>query len=626
MRIIINWLINSDRIFKQGLMVFADASLILLTFILSFSLRLDYLYWPQGDMVLLFYFSNLIAIPIFYIAGLYRSVIRYIGFKAMWVVIKATSLYILLWTLFSIMLEMKGLPRSVILINWILTIFTIGGLRLSAQWLLNYSQSKRGLNVLIYGAGSAGRQLCIALKHSEEYTPIAFIDDDYQTQGSSINGLQVIAIKNLDKIIKNKNIKEILLATPSISRLRRKEIIKFLSSFPVIVRSLPNITELVQGKVQIEDLRQINIKDLLGRSSVASTKEVLSLNISNKVVMVTGAGGSIGSELCKQILFLKPKILILYDLNEFALYLIDKKLASLNENNTKIIYFLGSVTNKKRLQKIFQTYRVQTIYHTAAYKHVPIVELNVTEGVDNNVFGTLACAQAAISERVETFILISTDKAVRPTSIMGSTKRLSEMLLQGLSKTQQHTRFTMVRFGNVLDSSGSVIPLFKKQIKAGGPVTVTDPEVVRYFMTIPEAVELLIQAGSMAKNGGVYVLDMGEPVKILDLAVNLIKLSGLHVKDINNPNGDIEIHFTGLRPGEKLYEELLIGDNVSKTDHSMILVANEEFIEWKNLKVILLKLEQASNNYDYSEIRKLLIEAIPEYEPDVEISDILNKN
>jgi len=626
MRIIINWLISSDRIFKQSLVVLSDATLILLTFILSFSLRFDYLYWPQGDMVLLFYLSNLIAIPIFYSAGLYRSVIRYIGFKAIWVVVKAASLYILLWTLFSIMLEMKGLPRSVILINWMLTIFTIGGLRLLAQWLLNYSQSKRGLNVLIYGAGSAGRQLSIALKHSEEYTPIAFIDDDYKTQGSSINGLQVIAIKNLDKVIKKKNIKEILLATPSISRLRRKEIIKFLSSFPVKVRSLPSLTELVQGKVQIEDLRQINIKDLLGRSSVAPTKEVLSLNISNKVVMVTGAGGSIGSELCKQILFLKPKILILYDLNEFALYLIDKKLASYNENNIKIIQILGSVTNQKRLQKIFQTYSVQTIYHAAAYKHVPIVEFNITEGVDNNVFGTLACAQAAISERVETFILISTDKAVRPTSIMGSTKRLSEMLLQGLSKTQKNTRFTMVRFGNVLDSSGSVIPLFKKQIKTGGPVTVTDPEVVRYFMTIPEAVELLIQAGSMAKEGGIYVLDMGEPVKILDLAVNLIKLSGLQVKDINNPNGDIEIQFTGLRPGEKLYEELLIGENVSKTDHSMILVANEEFIEWKKLEVILLKLEQASNNYDYIEIRRLLIEAIPEYEPVIEISDNLYIN
>ena len=388
------------------------------------------------------------------------------------------------------------------------------------------------------------------------------------------------------------------------------------------MRSLPGVSELAQGKVKVADLLEVSIKDLLGRESVVSNKELLSLKITNKVVMVTGAGGSIGSELCRQILLLKPQVLILFEQNEFALYSIVQELSRTAIPSTKILPMLGSVSNRNRLSQIMKRFDVHTIYHAAAYKHVPMVEYNDTEGVSNNVFGTLNCAQVALDHGVETFVLISTDKAVRPTNTMGASKRLSELVLQSLAGGH-NTCLSMVRFGNVLDSSGSVIPLFREQIKGGGPVTVTDPEIQRYFMSIPEAVELVIQAGALAKGGDVFVLDMGKPVRILDLAQKMIRLSGLRLKDKLNPNGDIEIKFTGLRPGEKLYEELLIGEKVSKTDNPMILRAEEEMLPWDDLKLILDGLQEAVDSGDQVKLRKLLIKAVPGFKPQCEISDIL---
>ena len=608
-------------------MILADSVVLILILLFSFSLRLGYWYWPEDTNLLLAIFSApVIAFLIFVKFGLYRAIIRFIGFRTVWAIAQAVSIYAVIWGVIGFMIAVEGIPRSVILINWALTLLVIGGLRLSARWLFsetyNSSNSKRK-NVVIYGAGSAGRQLSTALMQSNEYSPVAFLDDESEIHGHFINGLEIVSSSNLNRLINEKNVAEILLAIPSISRVRRNEIISFLESYPVLVRSLPGVAELAQGKVKVTDLHGISIEDLLGRDAVPVKEELLSFNILDKVVMVTGAGGSIGSELCRQILLLKPKILILYELNEFALYTIDKELLDLSVMNVEVFPILGSVNNVKRLSRVFKKFGVQTIYHAAAYKHVPMVEFNNSEGVSNNIFGTLNIAKTAIDEGVKTFVLISTDKAVRPTNTMGTTKRFAEMILQALSKEQNKTRFTMVRFGNVLDSSGSVIPLFKKQIKDGGPVTVTDKDIIRYFMTIPEAVELVIQAGAMGQGGDVFVLDMGEPIRIADLAKKMIHLSGLQVKDSTNPDGDIEIEYIGLRSGEKLYEELLIGDNVLETNNPMIMRAQEDTLAWNDLKLLLDKLEKAINSNDQKKLRELLIKAVPEFEPQCDIKDLL---
>ena len=557
---------------------------------------------------------------------MYRAIIRFIGFRAVWAIAQAVSIYAVIWGVIGFMIAVEGIPRSVILINWALTLLVIGGSRLSARWLFsdthNSSNSQRK-NVVIYGAGSAGRQLSTALMQSNEYSPVAFLDDESKIQRQFINGVEIFSLNSLSRLIDDKNVIEVLLAIPSISRMRRNEIINFLEPYPILVRSLPGVAEIAKGKVKVSDLLEISIQDLLGRDSVPANQKLLNLNIADKAVMITGAGGSIGSEICRQVLLLKPKLLILYELNEFALYAIDKELLGLNVIDIKIFPILGSVNNTKRLSRVFKKFGIQTIYHAAAYKHVPMVEFNNTEGVNNNIFGTLNIVKTAINEDVETFVLISTDKAVRPTSTMGATKRFAEMILQALSKEQNKTRFTMVRFGNVLDSSGSVIPLFKKQIKDGGPVTVTDKDIIRYFMTIPEAVELVIQAGAMGQGGDVFVLDMGEPIRIVDLAKKMIHLSGLQVKDSTNPDGDIEIKYIGLRSGEKLYEELLIGDNVLETDNPMIMRAQEGTLDWNDLKLLLDKLEKAINSDDQKKLRELLIKAVPEFEPQCDIKDLL---
>jgi len=574
---------------------------------------LDQWFFPSGDVDLLL--SILLApvflLPIFFRFGLYNDVIRYLGLKEIWRIIQAVSLYVIIWGIVIFMGAIEGVPRSVILINWLLLVMAICGSRFFARWLL--SEVNANHNVLIYGAGSSGRQLSRALTYSNEYKPIAFIDDKSKLYGQSINGLKVNSKVDLKALIEKKNIKEVFLAMPSISRIQRNEIIGYLEPYPVIVRSLPSFSELAQGKVKINDLLEIDIKDLLGRESVSPNKDLLKINISEKVVLVTGAGGSIGSELCRQILSLKPKKIVLYEISESSLYLTEQELINMKFFEVEIFPVIGSVGDESRVRNICKYYGVQTIYHAAAYKHVPLVEFNQSQGVLNNAIGTLSAAKAAISSNVETFVLISTDKAVRPANVMGASKRVAELILQAFAKQSHSTCFTMVRFGNVLNSSGSVIPLFKKQIKEGGPITVTHADIVRYFMSIPEAVELVIQAGAMAKGGEVFVLDMGKPIRIFDLAEKMIKLSGLQVINENNPNGDIEIKYTGLRPGEKLYEELLVNGKFTLTDNKLIMCAEEEMISWDELEPILDKIKDAALNTEISKIYKLLNQLIPEF-------------
>ena len=621
-----NILINLSRFQKQLVLLFFDSVAIVAILLASFSIRLGYLYVPGNDLIWAVFASPIIAVPVFVRFGLYRVIIRYIGFKALWSIVQAVTLYALLWSMIGFMAAIDGIPRSVILINWLLGIIIIGGSRMVGRWLLSGGQDEKMTRVIIYGAGSAGRQLSIALTQSAEYRPVAFVDDNPQLQRQSINGIEVFSRKDLDRLVEKKNATEVLLAMPSISRIQRNEIIHFLEPYKLLVRSLPGVSDLAQGKVKVADLREVNIKDLLGRDSVAPNEKLLKIKISDKVVMVTGAGGSIGSELCRQILFLKPKQLILFEISEYALYQIERELDEIGMPYADIFPILGSVQDRGRLEKICKHFGVQTIYHAAAYKHVPLVEHNNSEGVLNNTFGTKIIAEVAIDAKVETFVLISTDKAVRPSNTMGATKRAAELVLQALSDQDHSTCFTIVRFGNVLDSSGSVIPLFKKQIKDGGPITVTDANMVRYFMTIHEAVELVIQAGAMCKGGDVFVLDMGEPVRIYDLATRMIQLSGLHVLDDDNPDGDIEIKCIGLRPGEKLYEELLVGDNTSETDNPLILRAKEAMLDWVILKPILDQLHEATKKSDQEKVRELLIEIVPDFKPQCDIADLLFSN
>ena len=619
----IKQLLSLSRINKQIIMLSIDSVLLVFMLLASFSIRLGYWYFPQSDLIWVILGSPIIAAPIFVRFGLYHAVIRYIGFKALWAVVQAVSLYALIWGVVGFMMAVEGIPRSVILINWALSLLTIGGLRIIARAVLSSRASGNTKRVLVYGAGDAGVQLVSALEHASEYHPVGLIDDSKELQGHQIRGLTIYSVSDISSVINKLKVDEVLIAMPSASRTKRLDIINTLEPYPILVRMLPGMAELAQGKVSIGDLREVSIKDLLGRDTVEANKDLLGMNITNKTVVVTGAGGSIGSELCRQIVSLKPKALVLYEMSELALYTIEKELSSIDIHPIDIYPILGSVNNKNRLSNVFERFDVDTIYHAAAYKHVPMVEFNNTEGVDNNLFGTLNCAQVAIDTGVETFVLISTDKAVRPTNTMGATKRSAELVLQALAAKQSSTKFTMVRFGNVLGSSGSVIPLFKQQIKEGGPVTVTDKDIIRYFMTIPEAVELVIQAGAMGLGGDVFVLDMGKPVRIDDLAKKMIRLSGLEVKDESHPDGDIEIEYTGLRPGEKLYEELLIGDNVSDTDNPLIMRAEEEMLTWDEISPILDELQSAIRQCDQAKLRELLIQIIPGFKPQSDISDIL---
>ena len=466
------------------------------------------------------------------------------------------------------------------------------------------------------------------LYQGTEFYPVAFIDDDPLLQGLSLHGLSVNGPKDLARLIARHHVEKILLAMPSCSRKRRQEVINSLEQFQCEVLTIPGMEDLVNGRARIDQLNEVTIEDLLGRESAEPIPELMSANITFKNVMVTGAGGSIGSELCRQIVRHRPKSLVLFELSEFGLYSIERELTSIcasEELDVEIIPLLGSVQRQHRLQAVMKHLHIQTVYHAAAYKHVPLVEYNVVEGVRNNIFGTLFAAQAAIESGVETFVLISTDKAVRPTNTMGATKRLAELVLQAMAKVQSNTRFCMVRFGNVLGSSGSVVPLFRQQIREGGPVTVTHPDIIRYFMTIPEASQLVIQAGAMGVGGDVFVLDMGQPVKIIDLAHRMIRLSGLTVRDTQHPHGDISIEITGLRPGEKLFEELLIGDEVSGTVHPLIMTAKEVMLPWSELRELLVKLDSACHDFDHEMIRDLLLRAPAAFSPTDEICDLVWK-
>lgn len=626
-----------SRTAKRAIMLIFDVCIIIITLFASFSMRLGEWYWLSSDVIWLIIAAPFIAIPIFIRFGLYHAIIRYIGFKALWSIIQAVSLYALIWGALVMLsgTAISSVPRSVTVINWVVSILLIGGSRMIIRWwaagLFGKEESKipQRLNqvksIIIYGAGEAGAQLSAALHYSSELNPIAFLDDDITLQKQQVNGLRIYSAADLPKLVKKYQVEEILLAIPSASRERKRDIIAKIEHHAIRVRTLPSVAEIVQGKVKLEDLREVNIDDLLGRDTISPNNNLLFANIENKVVMVTGAGGSIGSELCRQIIALRPKQLILFEQNELALYQIEKEL--LGFSNINIVPVLGSVTHEMRIKRVCEHFSVQTIYHAAAYKHVPMVEKNTIEGVQNNIFGTLRCACAAAKAKVETFVLISTDKAVRPTNTMGATKRFAELILQALAHRREFsTRFTMVRFGNVLGSSGSVVPLFREQIRRGGPVTVTDPNIIRYFMTIPEAAQLVIQAGAMGQGGDVFVLDMGEPVRILDLAKRMIRLSGLDIKSETNPAGDIEIIFTGLRPGEKLYEELLIGDNVSSTQHTRIMRAEEEVLPWESVDSLLTQMNQASHQGDQIEIRKLLLEGVSGFKPQCSIVDVLNTN
>lgn len=629
--------LNLSRIKKQVIMLLADAMMLLLALWASFSMRLGQFYLPQEKVFLLFMLAPIIAIPIFIKLGLYRAIVRYIGFKALWTIIQAVSIYAIIWSAFVFISGAIGVPRSVTLINWLAAILLIGGSRMIVRWWFagieitdpTYTKQKR--NVVIYGAGSAGRQLVSVLDYSKEFTPVAFLDDKPDIHKSTMNALRVYSIKELDTLIPQLDVDEIFLALPSASHSTRKRIIQQLEQYPVHVRTLPNMTEVADGKIKLEDIKEVDLEDLLGRDSVLPDKDLFDSCIKHKSVMVTGAGGSIGSELCRQILSRDPDKLILFEQSELNLYLIEKEikqLIAIKKLKTELVPVLGNVTDGKRVSEALSFYNVNTIYHAAAYKHVPLVEHNINEGVRVNTIGTYTVAQSAMENSVDTFILISTDKAVRPTNVMGASKRFAELTLQGLATQKTKTKFSMVRFGNVLGSSGSVVPLFREQIKQGGPVTVTHQDIIRYFMTIPEAAQLVIQAGAMGakgKGGDVFVLDMGEPVKISDLATKMIHLMGFTVKDEKMPDGDIEINYSGLRPGEKLYEELLIGENATGTSHPRIMRAEEEAYSWDEIQTYLHRLEQAISRLDCEEVRQLLIEVVKGYQPSGEIEDVLWK-
>ena len=575
------------------------------------------------------------SIFIFYLSGVYSSVLRYIDFSVIYLLSRSITVTLALNAslkfLFSLMqgyfLFLSSFSGSTItLTGWVvgvlMTFFLVIGSRLWAYYLFSDNQAEK--RIVIYGAGSAGIQLAGALRVSSEMQPIAFIDRNSSLHDTFLGGIKVLHPKKLEKLVKRNKVDEVLIAIPSVSKSILRELLKEIEEYSVKVRILPGLAELAQGKVQVSELKEVDITDLLGRYEVEADQELLDRNIKNKTVLITGAGGSIGSEIARQVARNNPKTLIILDANEFALYEIKKELESALPN-ARLRAIIASVTNKKRMMDVFSIFDVDTIYHSAAYKHVPLVEENPFEGVFNNIIGTKVCVGAAIDSKVETFVLISTDKAVRPTNIMGATKRFAEMVLQSYSKDNKVTRMTMVRFGNVLGSSGSAIPLFQSQIKEGGPVTVTDPEVTRYFMSIPEAAELVIQAGAMGEGGDVFVLDMGESVRITDLAKRLIILSGLEVKDENHKNGDIEIVFTGLRPGEKLYEELLIGDNVSKTEHQQILRAQEEFVEKEEIERLIGELQEAEKNNDVRALKEIFRQVIHGYESEGNIVDVISQ-
>ena len=614
------------RLGKQLTVMVMDVALALFATWVAFTLRLDTPHWPVGAQWYVYVFAPALALPVFVRFGLYRAIFRYTGLAALMTITQAVLLYGV--ALFAILLWQRwlGVPRTIGLLQPIIFLLLVGGSRALARfWLADIGGRRIASEgrLLIYGAGAAGVQTAAAIANAHQFVLVGFVDDDAAKSGRSINGVTVHRPDRIADLVERRGVTDILLALPSASRGRRNEIIASLRSLPVHIRSLPGMSDLASGRVTVRDFNELDIEDLLGRYAVAADPTVLARNIAGHVILVTGAGGSIGSELCRQILRERPRQLILLDHNEFGLYSIHQELLALcavMHPPVAIVPLLGSVSNIRRLQEVCVSYRPHCVYHAAAYKHVPMVESNPSEGMANNVFGTLNVARAALAAGVANFVLVSTDKAVRPTNIMGASKRMAELVLQALAAESGNagTRFCMVRFGNVLGSSGSVVPLFRAQLASGGPLTVTHPEVTRYFMTIPEAAQLVLHAGAMAVGGEVFVLDMGEPVKIMDLAHRMIQLSGLKVKDDASPEGDIAIAITGLRPGEKLFEELLIGDNPSTTAHTRIMKAHEEFFPWPELDAQLHVLRDAVDASDVVAIKSVLQTCVHGYAQRVE--------
>lgn len=644
-----NKLLTQPRYIKQTVVMLADAVMGVVAVWAAYSLRLDSMHWPHSPPEWWPYmFAPMLAIPIFWWNGLYRAVFRHSGLAAMRALVVAVSLYAVLFFGVLMVGGWSDVPRSIGLLQPLILMLLVGGSRVAArQWLSGLSRRQRRSmpvsNLLIYGAGSAGVQIANAIATSHEFKLMGFVDDSPALQGLTINHVPVYAPRDLASLIEKCEVTDMLLALPSITRARRNEILNELQPRPVHVRSLPGLTDLAHGRVALADIKDLDVEDLLGRDAVPPDRALLARSLTDKVILVTGAAGSIGSELCRQILQERPSRLLLVEHSEYGLYSIHQELQQLcahlvegERAAPELIPLLANVRDFRRMVAICAAYRPRTVYHAAAYKHVPLVEHNPAEGIANNVLGTLNVARAAIEAGADHFVLVSTDKAVRPTNVMGASKRLAEMVLQALSalpsvsfdrdgqSVNNLTRLAMVRFGNVLGSSGSVVPLFRRQIESGGPITLTHADVTRYFMTIPEAAQLVLQAGAMAEGGEVYVLDMGEPVKIIDLARRMVKLSGFTVREEGRPDGDIAIEVTGLRPGEKLYEELLIGDNPAPTVHPRILKAHEEFVPWVDFAVDLARLQQAIIANDTSALRAILLRHVSGFTPDAQDGDLVN--
>ena len=666
---IISRLISLPRFTKKLLLMFADTILLVLALWFSFSLRLGELFIIDisDRLIWLSAAAPIIAIPLFIRFGLYRAIIRYLGMRAAWPVVQAVALYAVLWGLLALLSGVPGIPRSVVLINAMVALLVVGGSRMLMRWLLRQTQEGNGaqsdrmcIRLVIFGAGEAGRQLAVGLVQSPDYKLCGFVDDAAELQGRDLMGVPILSIEQLEPFVERQRVTELLLAIPSITRKARNQIIERLRPVPVRIRTLPGIVDLAKGEVNLSELHELDVEDLLARDPAEPDESLLQAQVNDQVVMVTGAGGSIGSEICRQILRRRPKVLLLFEMSEFALYEVDQKLSGLVHNLVseseseserrgvslvpKVIPLLGSVQDERRLTEILQTWKVNTIYHAAAFKHVPMIERSMSEAVKNNILGTVTLVKSAMVQEVKNLVFISTDKAVRPTNTMGASKRVAEMVLQALvaektpvfdelgsdlppMEVTRKTALSMVRFGNVLGSSGSVVPLFRRQIRNGGPITLTHQDIIRYFMTIPEAAQLVMQAGAMsgeaeaAEAAEVFVLDMGEPVKIYDLASRMVELSGFRVRDEAHPEGDIEIKITGLRPGEKLYEELLIGDNPMPTQHPRIMKAHEEFVPWSELQPQLHSLQIAAENSDIEMIRGLLQRLVKGYQPESQIAD-----
>ena len=629
------WLIERPRWFKRILLIVNDIVMLLIALWAAYSLRLSQFYVPESfGMVVLFAAAPIIGVITFHLRGLYKLVTRFIGPEGTTKIYVAVIIAVLVWALLVLLSGIKGHPRSVVVIYGLIA---AGLIRVSRQWaasmLLRAAPQHKGVsfderkNVIIYGAGTTGIQLLRALNETGQYNMVAFIDNNPSVAGQVVHGVKVLRPGKIGKVITTENVKEVLLAMPLALRSERRAAIRTLDPFPVVVKTLPALEEIASGHVKVSDLRPIEVEDLLGRDPVAPDLELLTAHVRDKVVMITGAGGSIGSELTRQLLELGPKALILFELSEVALYEIEMEIEeaqrlrskaadAASTGDTKIVPVLGSVLDRRLVARTIHSYGVEVIYHAAAYKHVPLVEMNPFAGVQNNTFGTLALAETAKELGVERFVLVSSDKAVRPTNVMGASKRLAELILQALAEARGvPTIFTMVRFGNVLDSSGSVVKRFRNQIQAGGPVTVTHKEIIRYFMSIPEAAQLVIQAGAMASGGEVFVLDMGTPVKIDDLARAMIRLSGLEVRDDATSEGDVAIEYVGLRRGEKLYEELLIGENTTGTSHPRIFKNSEPFMPYADLATALERLDDAIQRHDEAELQDMLRATVEGYTP-----------